>query len=74
MEWLPIEDAPKNPEGKGVGPWILVFSDWDHGRYQARWEAHGEKSGWRFLGRKPGPWSQSENIRAWMPLPGIPSA
>lgn len=69
MKWNKIEFAPKNPEGTGFGPWILVFSDWDHGTYQARWEAHGEAAGWRFKGRKPGPWSSIENIKAWMELP-----
>ncbi len=50
MEWKPIKTAPKNPEGSGVGPWILIWSEWDHGIYQARWECRAEVGRWKVRG------------------------
>jgi len=71
-EWQDISTAPKNPEGEGVGPWILIFSEWDHGVYTARWECRAEVRGWKVMGRGAGPWTSPENIRHWMPMPLSP--
>lgn len=53
MEWYGIESAPKNPEGKPVGPWILIYREYDDAIFQARWEYYKGRAIWKCFGIDP---------------------
>ena len=74
-EWQPIETAPLNPGGKANGPWLLVFSKYDQGTYQARWVASGENGDWLSKAREVQyPVMTRQYITHWQPLPAPPTA
>ena len=67
-EWLPIETAPKNPEGEPIGPWILVCTA-DRKIWVAHWGFNNERrGGWR---RQAG--FEINKVTYWMTLPEPPA-
>lgn len=72
-DWQPIETAPKNPEGKKDGPWVLIYCKWDHGIRQARWTVivNGltASMGWK---TRDGHEAARTSPTHWMPLPEAP--
>lgn len=71
-EWQTIETAPLNPVGKANGPWVLIFSKYDHGTYQGRWVASGDSGSWQAKAKEVDPWVMTR-ITHWMPLPPVPT-
>lgn len=65
-EWQLIDTAPKNPEGQDVGPYILVWNDFDHGIYEVRWSYRGRDDGWTPRAKLKDVLIRS-NITHWMP-------
>lgn len=73
MDWEPIDTAPLNATGEGKGPWILVFSKYDHGIYMARWFITDGVGGWKAkgVGAEDARLHKS-HITHWMTLPDLP--
>jgi len=73
-QWQPIKTAPLNPAGIANGPWVLIFSKYDNGTYQARWVARGDGGDWTVQGKFVEPHRlQRHHITHWQPLPPPPS-
>ena len=74
MEWRPIQDAPKNPEGQIYGPEIIV---WDGVRGKpliAKWGFYNEIGGW-IVGPSQssgGSFETELKFTHWMELPDPP--
>ena len=71
-QWQSIETAPLNPPGKANGPWILVFSEYDHVIRQARFVAAGNGGDWVAKDQVERPAMSRRYITHWMPLLPIP--
>lgn len=74
-EWQPIETAPKNPEGEGIGPEILIWYEHSHTIYHAKWFIENGCGSWHrketSIGQAP---LMQHEVTHWMPSPQPPEA
>lgn len=75
LNWRPIETAPKNPAGEGIGPAIIVWYEYDHTVYTVEWtfremEFYEPVGGWRVKssGADDDLWLTTESVTHWMPM------
>jgi len=71
-DWLPIETAPRNPEGKFFGPVILVWCIADKLPWPAQFAEGGpdNEGCWRVIdeGRSVGSEIYQSDASHWMPI------
>lgn len=70
--WKRIETAPKNPEGEGYGPWILIWYGHSPAIYQARWQFSNGSGGWVPIKEEFNKLPAQHKITHWQHIPKPP--